>query len=138
MVQSDLTISAFAAAAGVNVETIRFYQRRGLIGEPARTFGTIRRYGPSDVARVRFVKTAQSLGFRLDEIAGLLRLEDGTHCDEARVAAEEKLEAIRVKIGDLQRIERVLGKLVDECGAETGRVHCPLISALQDRADDDP
>lgn len=138
MVQNDLTISAFAAAAGVNVETIRFYQRRGLIGEPARAFGTIRRYGPSDVARVRFVKTAQSLGFRLDEIAGLLRLEDGTHCDEARVAAQEKLEGIRVKIGDLQRIERVLGKLVDQCGAVTGRVRCPLISALQDRTDDDP
>ena len=133
MLHSDLTISAFATAAGVNVETIRFYQRRGLISEPVRPFGKIRRYGASDVARVRFVKSAQALGFSLDEISGLLRLEDGTHCDEARVAAEEKLVRIRVKLGDLLRIERVLGKLVEECGAVTGRVRCPLISALQDR-----
>ena len=130
MVQSDLTISAFAMAAGVNVETIRFYQRRGLITEPVRTVGKIRRYGASDVARVRFVKSAQGLGFSLNEIAGLLRLDDGTHCDEARVAAEEKLEGIRVKLGDLLRIERVLDKLVEECRAVTGRVRCPLISAL--------
>lgn len=138
MPQSELTISAFATAAGVSVETIRFYQRRGLIGEPARSFGKIRRYGASDVARVRFVKSAQGLGFSLEEIAGLLRLEDGTHCDEARVAAEEKLEGIRVKLGDLQRIERVLGKLVEECCAVTGRVRCPMISALQDRNEGGP
>ena len=136
MAQSELTISAFAAAAGVNVETIRFYQRRGLISEPARPFGKIRRYGTTDVARVRFVKSAQSLGFTLDEIAGLLRLEDGTHCEEARAAAEEKLEGVRAKLDDLRRIERVLGKLVEECCAATGSVRCPLISALQDRHDD--
>lgn len=133
MAQRDLTISAFAASAGVNVETIRFYQRRGLISEPARTFGRIRRYGASDVSRVRFVKSAQSLGFSLHEIAGLLRLEDGTHCDEARAAAEEKLEGVRAKLDDLQRIERALGELVEECCAATGSVRCPLISALQDR-----
>lgn len=138
MPHSELTISAFATAAGVSVETIRFYQRRGLISEPARSFGKIRRYGASDVARVRFVKSAQGLGFSLEEIAGLLRLEDGTHCDEARVAAEEKLEGIRVKLGDLQRIERVLGKLVEECCAVTGRVRCPMISALQDRNEGGP
>ncbi|MDP1861110.1 MAG: Hg(II)-responsive transcriptional regulator [Gemmatimonadaceae bacterium] len=138
MAHSELTIGAFATAAGVNVETIRFYQRRGLISEPVRPFGKIRRYGASDVARVRFVKSAQGLGFSLDEIAGLLRLEDGTHCDEARVAAEQKLEGIRVKLGDLLRIETVLSKLVEECCAVTGRVRCPLISALQDRHEGDP
>lgn len=125
------TIGAFATAAGVNVETIRFYQRRGLIAEPARDFGRIRRYSAADVARVRFVKSAQALGFSLDEIAGLLRLDDGTHCDEARAAAEEKLVGVRRKLRDLQRIEAALDALVDECHATSGRVRCPIIDALQ-------
>jgi len=133
MADRNLTIGAFANAAGVNVETIRFYQRRGLIGTPARSFGRIRRYAASDIDRVRFVKSAQTLGFSLDEIGGLLRLDDGTHCDEARAAAEEKLSGVRAKLADLKRIEKVLGDLVEECCAATGSVRCPLISALQER-----
>lgn len=133
MTGQEFTIGAFASAAGVNVETIRFYQRRGLISTPKRPFGQIRRYDASDVARVRFVKSAQSLGFSLDEIAGLLRLEDGTHCDEARAAAEEKLVDVRAKLSDLGRIEAVLGELVEQCCRATGSVRCPLISALQVR-----
>lgn len=74
----NLTIGVFAKAAGVNVETIRFYQRKGLLLEPDKPYGSIRRYGEADVTRVRFVKSAQRLGFSLDEIAELLRLEDGT------------------------------------------------------------
>ena len=73
----NLTIGGFAKAAGVNVETIRFYQRKGLLLEPDRPYGSIRRYGQTDVARVKFVKSAQRLGFSLDEIAELLTLEDG-------------------------------------------------------------
>lgn len=75
----NLTISVFASAAGVNVETIRFYQRKGLLPEPAKPYGSIRRYGKSDVTRVRFVKSAQRLGFSLDEVMELLKLEDGVH-----------------------------------------------------------
>ena len=74
-----LTIGVLAEAAGVNVETIRFYQRKGLLPEPDRPVGGIRRYGAADVARVRFIKSAQRLGFSLDDVAQLLRLEDGTH-----------------------------------------------------------
>ena len=70
----NLTIGVFAKAAGVNVETIRFYQRKGLLLEPDKPYGSIRRYGEADVTRVRFVKSAQRLGFSLDEIAELLRL----------------------------------------------------------------
>ena len=76
----NLTIGAFAKSAEVNIETIRFYQRKGLLVEPDRPYGGIRRYGEADVARVKFVKTAQRLGFSLDEVGQLLRLEDGTHC----------------------------------------------------------
>jgi MerR family mercuric resistance operon transcriptional regulator len=85
----SLTIGAFAKAAGVNVETIRFYQRKGLLPEPDKPYGSIRRYGEADVARVKFVKSAQRLGFSLDEVAGLLRLDDGAHCDEARARRAE-------------------------------------------------
>ena len=127
----DLTIGAFAGAADVGVETLRFYQRRGLLAEPDRPPGSVRRYGPSDVARVRFIKAAQRLGFSLDEVAGLLTLDDGAHCDEARALAEAKLLDIRGKLADLRRIERVLAALVRECCATTGTVSCPLISTLQ-------
>ena len=126
----SLTVGALAAAAGVNVETIRFYQRKGLLPEPRRSYGSIRRYGGSDVARVKFVKSAQRLGFSLEEIAGLLTLEDGTHCAEARVFAEQKLEDVRAKLDDLRRIESVLARLVDRCCASRGTIACPLIAAL--------
>ena len=86
-----LTIGAFAKAAGVNVETIRFYQRKGLLPEPDRPIGGVRRYGAADVDRMKFVKSAQRLGFNLDEVAELLKLEDGTHCHEAADVAAARL-----------------------------------------------
>ncbi|MDO8678613.1 MAG: Hg(II)-responsive transcriptional regulator [Acidobacteriota bacterium] len=125
-----MTVGAFAAEAGVNVETIRFYQRKGLLPSPARPYGRIRRYGPSHVARVRFVKSAQRLGFSLEEVAGLLRLDDGSHCDEARVVAEQKLVDVRGRLRDLRRIEAVLLRLVGRCSESRGHISCPLIAAL--------
>lgn len=127
----NLTIGAFAKAAGVNVETIRFYQRKGLLLEPAKPYGSIRRYGELDVARVRFVKSAQRLGFSLDEIAELLRLEDGTHCHEAAELAVLRLADVRSRLTDLRRMESVLSKLVKECSTQHGNVFCPLIAALR-------
>jgi MerR family mercuric resistance operon transcriptional regulator len=127
-----LTIGAFAKAAGVNVETIRFYQRKGLLPEPDKPYGGIRRYGETAVARVRFVKSAQRLGFSLDEIAELLRLEDGTHCAEAGRLAEHKLKDVREKQADLARMEAALSELVRACHATEGNVSCPLIASLQE------
>lgn len=126
-----LTIGAVAKAAGVNVETVRFYQRRALLPEPDRPYGSIRRYEAKDVARVKFVKAAQRLGFSLDEAAGLMTLDDGAHCAEARMLAEGKLADVRAKLKDLRRIESLLNGLVRECGSRRGRVSCPLIAALQ-------
>jgi len=126
----NLTIGAFAKAAGVNVETIRYYQRKGLLMEPDKPYGGIRRYGQVDVVRVRFVKSAQRLGFSLDEIAELLRLEDGTHCDEASRLAEHKLKNVREKLADLRRMESALDELVSACRTRHGNVSCPLIAAL--------
>lgn len=128
-----LTIGALAQAAGVNIETIRFYQRKGLMQAPDRPLGKIRRYGAPDLARVRFIKSAQRLGFSLDEVADLLKLEDGSHCTEAREQAESKLADVRTRLADLRRIEDALRTLIKRCGATTGQVHCPLIAALQTR-----
>jgi len=130
-ISENLTIGAFANAAGVNVETIRFYQRKRLLPEPDKPHGSIRRYGEADVKRVRFVKSAQRLGFSLDEIAGLLRLADGTHCEEASGLAEHKLLDVRAKMADLARLESVLSELVGACRARQGNVSCPLIASLQ-------
>jgi MerR family mercuric resistance operon transcriptional regulator len=127
-----LTIGVPAEAAGVNVETIRFYQRKGLMQEPKRPLGSIRRYGGADFARVRFIKSAQRLGFSLDEVQDLLKLEDGSHCTEAREQAERKLADVRAKLAELQRIEAVLQDLVQRCCAASGEVRCPMIEALRE------
>jgi MerR family mercuric resistance operon transcriptional regulator len=126
-----LTIGVLAESAGVNVETIRFYQRKRLVQEPDRSPGGIRRYGEAELARVRFIKSAQRLGFSLDEVADLLALEDGSHCAAAREQAERKLADVRAKLADLERIEAVLSGLVQRCGTRRGQVRCPLIAALQ-------
>jgi len=131
---AGVTIGALADAAGVNVETIRFYQRKGLMPEPEKPYGSIRRYGDTDLARVRFIKSAQRLGFSLDEVGDLLKLEDGTRCGEARQLAEHKLADVRQRLADLQRIESVLSDLVARCSAVRGRVSCPLIASLQEAA----
>jgi MerR family mercuric resistance operon transcriptional regulator len=129
--ESALTIGALAKAAGVTVETIRFYQRRGLLAEPGRPYGSIRRYSQSDLGRVRFIKASQRLGFSLDEVGELLTLQDGTHCNEARALGEQKLQDVRKKLTDLRRIESALVTLVSRCRSVRGAVACPLVSSLQ-------
>ena len=125
------TIGTLARAGGVNVETVRFYQRKGLMPAPTRYHGGIRRYSAADLGRLRFIKTAQRLGFSLDEIGLLLRLDDGTSCAEARLLAEDKLKQVRRKLADLSAIEAALNELITQCGVARGRVRCPLIEALQ-------
>lgn len=129
---NTLTIGLLAQAAGITVEAIRFYQRRGLMPLPQRAYGSIRRYSDTDLDRVRFIKSSQQLGFSLAEVGELLRLEDGTHCEEARRIAEHKLRDVREKLTDLQRIERVLDQLVAQCDSAGKTLKCPLISSLQE------
>lgn len=126
------TIGTLAKQAGVNVETIRYYQRRGLVAEPARPLGGIRRYTPAHARRLRFIKEAQTLGFSLEEVADLLALEDGRHCREAEQLGSRKLAMVRERMAQLRRVERVLAALVDQCHCNTGKVRCPLIAALED------
>ena len=126
----ELTIGRLAKAAGVNVETIRYYQRRGLVDEPAKPLGGHRRYAPSAAWRVRFIKRAQQLGFTLEEVAGLLRLEDGQNCRETRLLAERKLVLIEARIADLTRMRRILRGLIAECAAGQRPRACPIIATL--------
>lgn len=131
----SITIGAMAAAAAVGVETVRYYQRRGLLAEPRRATGSIRRYGHDDVARIRFIKRAQELGFTLDEIAELLKLQDGTSRAAVRRIAGARLAQIQARRADLQRIERVLSHLIDECEHDPGAPRCPIVAALVPRKD---
>jgi len=125
-----MTIGRIAAAAGVNVETIRFYQRSGLLAEPTRPLGGVRRYGDEFVARLRFIKRAQQLGFSLAEVQRLLVLEDSQSCGKARSLAAEKLALVEARIADLDRIRGVLNELVARCDARRGKVSCPIIATL--------
>jgi MerR family mercuric resistance operon transcriptional regulator len=129
---ASLTIGRLAQRAGVNVESVRFYQRRGLLAEPPRPLGGIRRYGDDDVRRIRFIRQSQTLGFTLAEVAELLALDDGRHCSEAQVLAAGKLAVVRERIVQLRRIERLLAGLVTQCRCNTGAVRCPLIEGMHD------
>jgi len=126
----QLTIGRLARVAGVNVETIRYYQRRGLVDEPEKPLGGHRRYAASAATRVRFIKRAQQLGFTLDEVTGLLRLEDGQSCRETRLLAEHKLALIETRIADLTRMRRMLKGLIAECAAGQRPRSCPIIDTL--------
>ncbi|MDP3330996.1 MAG: Hg(II)-responsive transcriptional regulator [Methylococcaceae bacterium] len=130
MTQINFTIGALAKMAGVNVETIRFYQRRGLLVEPVKPFNGIRHYTEHDVQRVRFIKQGQKLGFALDEILELLSLEDGQHCREAKEIALRKLVLIRERIEGLRTMEAALSNLVESCASNTDSVSCPIILSL--------
>ena len=128
---AQLTIGGLAKLAGVNLETIRFYQRRGLIAQPPKPLGGIRRYTQPHVQRIRFIKQVQALGFSLDEVSELLALDDGQHCHEAERLGVSKLADVRERMTQLGRIEKALAELVDRCHCNTGSVRCPLISALE-------
>lgn len=124
------TIGTLAREASVNVETVRYYQRVGLLRQPAKPNSGYRRYPQQAVARLRFIRRAQRLGFTLKEIAELLELEDGK-CKEARTLAEEKRAVIDAQISDLSAMGRELEKLIRACkrsGVNSRR--CALIDTL--------
>lgn len=135
MTQTTFTIGQLATAAGVGVETVRFYQRKQLLREPAKPLGGIRRYSAEDAARIRFIKAAQELGFRLTEVAELLALEAGGSCKDIQVLATEKRQAIRKRLSDLKRLDQTLSHLLKQCESTRGRLRCPIVAALQERGD---
>ena len=133
MVQSQalqsLTIGRLAAAGGVGVETVRFYQRRSLLETPGRV-GGIRRYGPDDLRRLRFIRQAQAAGFTLEEIKELLELDSTDDRARARALAAARVKALNDQIGRLTAARNALRKLASECaGGEGGP--CPILSAFE-------
>ena len=124
-----------AKAAGVSVETLRFYERRGVLKEPARRDSGYREYPAEAVQIVRFIKRAQGLGFTLEEIQDLLALrEDDTRtCGEVRDAATIKIGEIEEKIRKLQAMKRALAVLVKSCVGDISSRECPILDALDDK-----
>ncbi|HHJ18571.1 MAG TPA: MerR family transcriptional regulator [Gammaproteobacteria bacterium] len=124
-----LTIGRLAKSAHVNIETIRYYQRIGLVSEPEKPLQGYRHYPASTIDRICFIKRAQELGFTLKEVKELLALNDG-NCREARMMAEHKLEVIQQRINDLSSIKSELSRLVTACRDNNrGKTCCAIISA---------
>lgn len=131
MAARSMTIGTLAKEAAVNVETVRYYQRRRLLGVPARPTGGVRRYGEDALARIGFIKRAQDLGFTLDEIAALLRLERFSACRPARALAAKKLALVDARLHDLARLKSVLEELILRCDAGSAR-GCAIIESLSE------
>ena len=129
MSENGITIGALASEAGVGVETIRYYQRRGLVGTPGRS-GSFRRYSGEHVARVRFIKRAQAFGFSLAEIATLLELNDGANRTTIRAVAGRRLQQIEERIADLSTIAGVLKKVIRSCEHSRRGQPCPIIETI--------
>lgn len=127
---ADLTIGRVAVAAGVNVETIRYYQRRGLMPEPDKPSRGQRRYAGDAVRRLRFIKRAQVLGFTLEEIGSLLKLDEAHACAETRELTTLKLHGIDRRLADLKAMRKALTLLLRECEMGASRGACPIIDAL--------
>jgi len=129
--EKALRIGQVAGQAGVNVQTLRFYERRGLLAEPPRRASGYREYPLESVQRVRFIKRAQELGFTLAEIEELLQLRDDPRipCHEVRSTAETKIADIEDKLRRLTAMRAALATLVKSCKANREH-HCPLLEAL--------
>ncbi|WP_271412240.1 MerR family DNA-binding protein [Pseudomonas sp. Q1-7] len=116
--------------ADVGVETVRYYQRQGLLEQPIKALGGQRRYAPDHVKRLLFIKRAQALGFTLAEIRGLLQLADGSCCPEVRSLAVRKVQFIEAKLAVLTAMHQALNELIHECDANTSDTRCPIIDLL--------
>jgi len=129
---TGVTIAGLAREGSVGVETIRYYQRRGLLETPARAgrTGGVRRYGDDDIRRLRFIRSAQAAGFSLEEIAELLALDASEDRARARALARERILALNAKIAELEAARNSLQRLARAC--DTGAVGpCPIIAAFE-------
>ncbi len=130
---NGLTIGKMAKIAGLGIETIRFYEREGLIAPPARTESNYRIYPKQDVVRLRFIKRAKNLGFTLKEIKELLTLRHNQLASKGDVKrqTEAKIEDIKLKIRDLTRIQQTLEALDESCDGHGPTADCPILNALE-------
>jgi MerR family mercuric resistance operon transcriptional regulator len=128
-----LTIGKLAKQTEVSIETIRHYQRIGLLTEPSKPDGGYRAYSADAIAQIRFIKRAQQAGFTLKEIATLLAL-DGAHCADVRQLAEQKYQQIDQKIRDLTALRQTLVNLVNDCQQTAPAARCAILDAFSDDA----
>lgn len=128
-----LKIGEVAGAAGVNVPTVRYYERRGIISEPPRTRSGYRQYDADVVDRIRFIRRAQDLGFTLEEIQDLLalRVDDPAACSSVEDVAHDKLSSVEAKIGELERLREALRSLIRSCEAREPTADCPALAMLE-------
>lgn len=128
----NITIGKLAQSAGVGVETVRYYQRRGLLAVPSQSGGSVRRYDQQDLRRLRFIKSAQAAGFTLAEIGNLLALEGDKDRGAVRALALKRLEALDIKIGELSAARAALARLAQDCAAceDAGEAGCPILTAF--------
>lgn len=129
-----MTIGALADAAGVNVPTIRYYERRGIIAEPPRTASGYRQYDQSVVRRILFIRRAQDLGFTLQEIQDLLglRVHDPASCEVVEEATRSKLRSVESKLRELERLRGILNRLLQSCADRETTSECPVLALLED------
>ena len=128
-----MSIAELARSAGVGVETVRYYQHRGLLADPRphKTGVTgIRHYGPDETRRLRFIRTAQAAGFTLEEIAELLRLDSTDDRPRAREMARSRIAALDAKIAELEKARQSLARLAKDCAAG-GKGPCPIIASFE-------
>jgi MerR family mercuric resistance operon transcriptional regulator len=127
-----MTISQLARKSSVNLETIRYYERRGLIPKPPRNVSGYRQYSQEDIARTKFIKRAQMLGFSLREILEILslRMEPGKTCGDMKARVEAKIEDVEQKIADLRQMQEALLNLVSKCAGKGPIGDCPIIEIL--------
>jgi MerR family mercuric resistance operon transcriptional regulator len=126
-----MTIGELAKAAGVGVETIRYYQRRGILATPSKPLGGQRQYPETTLAQLAFIRRAQQMGFSLEEITVLMTLRDGSRCAEGRAHAQRKLDELGKRVEELNRMRRQLRSIVRTCDANKRNARCPLIRALE-------
>lgn len=124
------TISKIAKQIGINIETVRFYERKGLIKQPVKPLQGYRIYPVETVNRIRFIKRSQELGFTLHEIEGLLSLNDNP-CHQVEALANKKLIAVQAKQADLQLLEKALLENIAQCQRNDDETCCPIIDSLQ-------
>lgn len=129
-----MTIGTVAEAAGVNVPTVRYYERRGIIPEPPRTPSGYRQYDEAVVDRIRFIRRAQDLGFALEEIEDLLglRVDEPASCGRVEAATRSKLASVETKIRELERLRTILSRLVWACAEHEKTSACPVLEMLED------
>ena len=132
---SGLTIGKLANSAGVGVETVRFYERKGLLAQPERPSRGFRRYSEAAVRRLRFIRSARELGFNLREIGELLSLRDSPSatCEDVRDRTQEKIEELERRIGLMREMHTSLSVLLSRCDVEGPALNCPILGSLEEQ-----